>query len=95
MGITKGIDGIPHKPKSGRPPRLDEKQRAALKEVILNKVPSEVGFPAKFNWTAGLIAKYIKRELDFHYSIRGVTGMLDRMGLSYTRPTYVLAKADK
>ena len=91
----EGLNGIPDKPKSGRPPRLDEEQRASLKKVILSKVPSEVGFPAEFNWTAGLIAKYIKREFGFDYSIRGVTGMLDRMGLSYTRPTYVLAKADK
>jgi putative transposase len=91
----EGLRGIPDKPKSGRPSRLCEEQRAALKEVILSKVPSEVGFPAEFNWTAGLIAKYIKQKFGFDYSIRGVTGMLDRMGLSYTRPTYVLAKADK
>jgi len=58
-------------------------------------VPSEVGFPAEFNWTAGLIAKYIKREYGYNYSIRGITGMMSRMGLSYTRTTYVLAKADK
>lgn len=92
---NEGLNGIPDKPKSGRPPRLDEEQRAALKEVILSKVPSEVGFAAEFNWTAGLIAKYIKREYGYDYSIRGITGMLARMRLSYTRPTYVLAKADK
>lgn len=28
-------------------------------------------------------------------SIRGITAMLHRLGMSYTRPTYVLAKADK
>jgi len=63
--------------------------------VILNNVPFDVGFAAEFNWTAGLIAKYIKREYGYDYSIRGITGMLDRMRLSYTRPTYVLANADK
>lgn len=92
---TEGLTGIPDKPVPGRPSRLTEKQQAELKRVILNKVPSEVGFPAEFNWTAGLIGKYIKRECGYDYSIRGITGMLDRMGLSYTRPTYVLAKADK
>lgn len=92
---NEGLNGIPDKPKSGRPPRLNEEQRAKLKEVILRKAPSEVGFPSDFNWTAGLIAKYIKREYGYDYSIRGVTGMFERMGLSYTRPTYVLAKADK
>jgi transposase len=92
---NEGLAGIPDKPKSGRPSRLNEEQRAVLRNVILSKVPSEVGFPSEFNWTAGLIAKYIRREYGYDYSIRGVTGMLDRMGLSYTRPTYVLAKADK
>ena len=91
----EGLQGIPDKPITGRPSRLTEKQRLDLKEVILNKVPVDVGFPAEFNWTADLVAKYINREYTYDYSIRGITGMLGRMGLTYTRPTYVLAKADK
>ena len=91
----EGLKGIPDKAISGRPPRLSEKQQVALKEVLLKKIPFEVGFPAEFNWTAGLVAKYIEREYGYRYSIRGTTGILHRMGLSYTRPTYVLAKADK
>jgi len=92
---TEGLAGIPDKLRPGRPQRLSEEQEAVLRDVIITKVPSEVGFPADYNWTAGLIAKYIKREFSFDYSIRGITGMFERMGLSYTRPTYVLAKADK
>ena len=92
---NEGLKGIPDKPIAGRPSRLNAEQRASLKTIIVGKVPSEVGFSAEFNWTADLIAKYIKREYGYNYSIRGITGMLDRMGLSYTRPTYVLAKADK
>lgn len=90
----EGLDKIPDKPKSGRPPWLNVEQRSALKEIILGKVPLEVGFPTVFNWTTGLIAKNIaenhfhlgvlKCEFGFDYSIRGITGMLDRMGLSYT-----------
>jgi transposase len=92
---NEGLAGIPYKPKAGRPPRLTKKQQAGIKEMILNKLPSDVGFPAEFNWTAGLVAKYIKQEYGCDYSIRGITKILDRLGLSYTRPTYVLAKADK
>ncbi|XEQ94319.1 hypothetical protein SCACP_32180 [Sporomusa carbonis] len=36
----EGLEGIPDKPISGRPPRLTSEQRVALKEVIINKVPS-------------------------------------------------------
>jgi hypothetical protein len=63
--------------------------------MILTKTPVEVGFPAEFNWTAGLIVKFIKREYGLNYSIHGITGIFERLGLSYTRPTYVLAAADK
>lgn len=91
----EGLAGIPDKPRTGRPKRLTEEQEAGIKEMILTKLPSDVGFPAEFNWTAGLVAKYIKREYGYDYSIRGITKMLGRLGLSYTRPTYVLAKADK
>jgi len=91
----EGLAGIPDKPREGRPRKLTQEQEIGVKEIILGKVPSDVGFPAEFNWTAGLVAKYIKREYGLDYTIRGITGMLDRLGLSYTRPTYVLAKADK
>jgi putative transposase len=92
---SEGLAGIPDKPIPGRPTRMNAEQEAEIRSVILEKVPSEVGFPAEYNWTAGLIGKHIKREYGYDYSIRGITGMLDRMGLSYTRPTYVLAKANK
>jgi transposase len=92
---NEGLAGIPYKPPAGRPPKLTKEQQASIKEIILNKLPVDVGFPAEFNWTAGLIAKYIEREYGFDYTIRGITKMLERLNLSYTRPTYVLAKADK
>lgn len=53
------------------------KQQSGLKWIIINKVPSEAEFPAEFNWTAGLIGKYIEREYGYNYSIRGITGMID------------------
>ena len=93
--FKEGLAGIPDKPHPGRPRRLTEEQELAIKEMILTKLPYDVGFPAEFKWTAGLVAKYIKREYNFEYSIRGITKMFKRLNLSYTRPTYVLAKADK
>jgi transposase len=91
----EGLSGIPDKARVGRPPKLTNEQKEQIKEMVLTKIPAEVGFPAEFNWTAGLVAKFIKREYGLNYSIRGITGIFERLGLSYTRPTYVLAKADK
>lgn len=88
----EGLAAIPDKTIPGRPARLTQEQRNALKLVILNKLPSDVGFATDLSWTAPLIAKYIKREYGYTYSIRGITGMLARMGFTYVRPTYVLTK---
>lgn len=87
-----GLAAIPTKTIPGRPARLTPKQCTALKQVILNKLPSDVGFSADLSWTASLIAKYIKKEYGYTYSIRGITGMLARLGFSYIRPNYVLTE---
>jgi len=90
-----GINALADKPYGGRKKILSDEQEANLKEMILTKFPIDLGFPAEYNWTAGIIVEYINKEYGYKYSIRGVTGMLKRLNLSYTRPTYVLAKADK
>jgi len=90
-----GIESLADKPYGGRIKKLSDEQEESLKEVILTKLPVDVGFPAEFNWTAGIIGKYINREYGYNYSIKGVTVVLARLNLSYTRPSYVLAKADE
>lgn len=77
------------------PERLTKEQQAKLKQTIMDFLPFELGFTAKFNWTLQLIGEYIKREYDKSYSIRGVSKLMHRLGLSYTKPTYTLAAADE
>ncbi len=91
----EGLSGIPDKPRKGRPQRLSKQQEAALRDMILSKVPADVGLTAESNWTAALIGEYIKREYGFNYSIRGITGMLKRLGLTYSHSTYLPAKTGK
>lgn len=91
---SDGLASIPDAPRGGRPSRLSPEQEVKLKDLILNKTPADVGFPANFNWTAGIIGEYILREYKVKYSIKGVTLILARLNLSFTRPTYTLAKAD-
>ncbi|MDT2287782.1 winged helix-turn-helix domain-containing protein [Paenibacillus larvae] len=49
-----------------------------------------VGFTAKHNWTLELIATYVEREWGHCYSLRGISKVMERLGLSYTKPTYTL-----
>jgi transposase len=60
----------------------------------LHCLPHEVGFTAKFNWRLHFIGEYVKQEFGKTYSIRGVSKLMHRMELSYTKPTYTLAAAD-
>ena len=62
--------------------------------VVANQLPSEVGLGPFANWTLDLMIAYVKREWGVRYSQRGMSLLLERLGLSYTRPTYTLAKAD-
>jgi transposase len=90
-----GLAGLQIKFAPGRLERMTTEQQVQLKQVIMNALPNEVGFIAKFNWTLELIGEYIKREFGVSYSIRGTSKLMHRMGMSYTKPTYTLAAADK
>ena len=90
-----GIAGLQMKYSPGAPERLSKEQQEQLKQTIITSLPHEVGFTAKYNWTLHLIGEYIKREFSFTYSLRGISKMAHRLGLSYTKPTYTLAAADE
>lgn len=79
---------------TGKPPHLTVEQRAELAEIIATKTPADVGFSPYTNWTLALLVSLAEREWDASYSLRGMSKLLERMGFSYTRPTYTLAKAD-
>ena len=89
-----GFEGLEIKHAPGKSCRLTAEQRDELKQVMISQVPSDKGFPAKFNWTLQIIAQYIERVYGFQYSLRGVSKLMERMNMSYTRPTYTLAAAD-
>jgi transposase len=89
-----GLAAMPMKYSPGAPTRLTKEQEEQLKQTIVHSVPHEVGFTARHNWTLEIIAAYIEREFGHRYSLRGVSKMMHRQGLSYTKPTYTLATAD-
>jgi len=90
-----GLEGLQMKFSPGRKVRITKKQQAELKKTIIESLPHEVGFTAKFNWTLELISEYINRKFGRNYSIKGVSLMMHRLDMSYTKPTYTLAAADE
>ncbi|WP_110114983.1 helix-turn-helix domain-containing protein [Bacillus sp. CGMCC 1.16541] len=78
----------------GRPCFLTEEQQKKLKEVILTSSPSDHELGTAVSWTTPIVSEYILRTYDVQMTQTGVLRMLWRLSLRYTRPTYVLKKAD-
>jgi transposase len=92
---THGLPGLKLNHSPGAPSRLTPEQQQQFKQTVVEKLPCEVGFTSKFNWTLHLMGEYITRTFDVTYSLQGVADLAHRLKLSYTKPTYTLAAADE
>jgi putative transposase len=90
----QGLEGLVMGKSSGAPRFLTIEQEKALLEVIITKTPDEVGFPNRKNWDCNIACQWVLSNFNIKYSQRGMLQVLHRHNLSYTRPTYTLAKAD-
>jgi len=91
---AKGEEGLILGKAKGRQRKLTEQQEAELYKVISEKLPKDVGLKPFCNWSAPLACKYVKNPFGVEFSERGMRDGFYRLKLSYTRPTYTLAKAD-
>lgn len=92
---AKGVKGLDMKHSPGAKRKLTPEQEKMIVDVVINNTPDQVGFECKKNWTIELIRQWVIKELNVTMSHRGMAEVLYRLNLSYTRPTYVMAKADK
>lgn len=91
---AQGLAGLELGYSPGRPRRLTSGQEQELYRTVTEKRPADVGFPAQMNWTSFLARDWIERQWGVVYQPRAVRQILHRLGLSFTKPTYTLAKAD-
>lgn len=89
---SDGLKGLQLDHSPGRPTRLTSIQEQEVYQTIVNKIPVDVGFPANMNWTSGLVRQWVEKQYQVNYSDRGTRQLLYRLGFSYTKPTYTLAK---
>ena len=90
-----GLIGLGMKHSTGAPRKLNKEQEMFLFETVTNRTPDEVGFESRKNWTIELVRQWIINTFSINLSHRATHEVLHRLNLSYTRPTYVLKKADK
>ncbi len=91
---AKGAEGLKLGKAKGRERKMTEEQERELSEVISKKLPKDVGLEPYCNWSAPLACQYVKNRFGVEFSERGMRDVFYRLKLSYTRPTYTLAKAD-
>jgi transposase len=89
----EGDEGLLCRPKSGRPPKLDEAQ-AAVVFSWLDHSATEFGFPTG-RWTAPRVAELIERLLGMRMHPRYVNDWLSRRRVTPQIPARVPAERDQ
>lgn len=88
-----GLNGLIMKQSTGKPPRLRKDQQPNSNKRL--SITFLMNWALQENWTLEIIASYIRCEFGHIYSIRGVSKLLHRISMNYTKPTYTLASADE
>ena len=90
-----GLAGLKIGYSTGAKRKLNSMQEQILVDTIINKTPDNLGFESKKNWTIEIVRQWVIKEFGVKMCHKGIAVVLHRLNLSYTRPTYVLRKADK
>jgi transposase len=90
-GLEKLLD---YKKSPGRKTILSEQEIEMCKEMFM-LTPEDVNFAINVNWDTGIMQEYIFKEFGKKIDRSNIHRLLKKLGFSYTRPTYTLARADK
>ncbi len=90
----EGVDGLKDKSGRGRKSGLSTEELAELKEIVLDKSPTEFGYNSE-TWSGPLVLEVIKTQYKIEYKIAQVYNILKKMGLSYQKSKGYYPEADK
>lgn len=92
--VEGGAEALRIRKQPGRAKFLTDGQEKELFHIISTRTPEEAGVGIFTNWTAPLACRLAEDRFRVKFSERGMRDLFYRIGLSYTRPTYTLNKAD-
>ena len=92
--VEGGVEALLIRKQPGRAKFLTDAQENELFHIISTCTPEEAGVGVFANWTAPLACRLVEERFHVKFSERGMRDLFYRIGLSYTRPTYTLNKAD-
>ena len=70
------LEGLKPKYRSGRPPKLDKKQKEELKSILKKRD----------DWTTKEVRELIREKFGIEYSLRHVSRILKSLGMRYGKP---------
>ena len=89
---AEGVAGLQDRPRSGRPPFLNDGQMAALKALVLRGPdPERDGVSS---WTAKDLCRIVEERFGASYSENGMLDLLHGLGLSWQKTRPVHPQAD-
>jgi transposase len=91
---VEGLKGLKMGKSTGAPKFLTDAQERKLFETITTYTPDQVGIPDRKNWDTKIACQWVEANFGVKYTPRGMLDVFYRLGLSYTRPTYTLKKAN-
>lgn len=86
---SEKLAGLANKPKSGRPPKIDDEYSLALDD-LLEKEPSELGYDFTI-WTIDRLRMHLEQKTKISLSESRFRALLKRKGYRYRRPKYDLS----
>ncbi len=89
---AEGLDGLHDRPRSGAKPRLDDKQMAQLRQIVVDGPDVEkTGLSA---WTLGELCGEVKRRWSVSYHAAHMPKLIRKLGLSWQKARSSHPKAD-
>ena len=89
---AEGLDGLHDRPRSGTKPRLDDKQMAQLRQIVVDGPDVEkTGLSA---WTLAELCGEVKRRWNVSYHAAHMSKLMRKLGLSRQKARPSHPKAD-
>ena len=91
--LIRGIESIKKGKSSGRPGKLNKKQKEELAEIIENG-PSQAGFSGGC-WRSPMIVELIREKYGVKYSVFYIAELLKNMGFSFQKARFISDHLDE
>jgi putative transposase len=90
---AEGLDGLHDRPRSGRPPRLNEAERSELHKLVLDGPDVEASGVSA--WTLGDLCQEVQQRWDKSFHPASLSRVIRRLGFSRQKARQVHPQSDK